>query len=174
MVKNNLKFVLLFIVSFLVNHFGQNLSNSQSLSTQMDFSTISVTIGGNFIVNGTFPASSLERVDQFITRIYNETKSLYFAAAKDRNMLNQFTSDLQAYARRDILLQRGNGENLKLDLEKFRLTGDFNRNPYLKNDDVIIFPSVDLNRNFIEITGAVNRTERLANNRIVPYRFQFV
>lgn len=174
MVKNNLKFVLLFIASFFVNHFGQNLSGTQNLNTQIDYSTISVTIGGNFIVNGSFPASSLERVDQFITRIYNETKSLYFAAAKDRNMLNQFTNDLQAYARRDILLQRGNGENLKLDLEKFRLTGDFTQNPYLKNDDVIIFPSVDLDRNFIEITGAVNRNERLPNNRIVPYRFQYV
>jgi protein involved in polysaccharide export with SLBB domain len=36
-------------------------------------------------------------------------------------------------------------------------TGDFLNNPYLKNDDVLIFPASDLERNFFSISGAVNK-----------------
>ncbi len=41
-------------------------------------------------------------------------------------------------------------------MEKFRLYGDFKSNPYLKNDDVIIFPPYDMDRNFFSVNGAVN------------------
>jgi len=58
---------------------------------------------------------------------------------------------------RNITLKRTNGEELKLDLMKFRRTGDFVNNPYLKNDDVLIFPSSDLDRNFFSINGAINK-----------------
>jgi len=47
-----------------------------------------------------------------------------------------------------------------LDLEKFRLYGDFKNNPYLKNDDVLIFPTYDMERNFFTINGAVNRPDK--------------
>jgi len=43
-----------------------------------------------------------------------------------------------------------------LDLIKFRRTGNFGYNPYLKNDDVIIFPATDFERNFFTVSGAVN------------------
>jgi protein involved in polysaccharide export with SLBB domain len=49
-------------------------------------------------------------------------------------------------------------------LKKFRLTADFNENPYLLNGDVLIFPQIDWDRNFIEVEGAVNK----------PVQFQFV
>ena len=41
-------------------------------------------------------------------------------------------------------------------MQKFRLYGDFKNNPYLKNDDVIIFPPYDIDRNFFSINGAIN------------------
>ncbi len=44
------------------------------------------------------------------------------------------------------------------------MTADFNQNPYLLNGDVIILPQLDLDRNFIEVEGAVNK----------PTQFQFV
>ncbi|MEI7812994.1 MAG: SLBB domain-containing protein [Ignavibacteria bacterium] len=110
---------------------------------------ISVTIGGAFIVNGSFPASQFERVDQFITRIYTHLE-------KEQAM--------NSFARRNIILKRIDGRDLIIDLEKFRLTGDFKNNPYLKNDDVLIFPQIDVLREFISIDGAVNN----------PVKFQFV
>ncbi len=38
-------------------------------------SLISVSIGGNFPVTGSYPASVNERVDQFVTRIYDKAFS---------------------------------------------------------------------------------------------------
>jgi polysaccharide biosynthesis/export protein len=125
---------------------------------------ISVTIGGDFIVNGSFPASFIERADQFITRIYNEARNVMLATVKDETTLAKINEQFTKYAKRDISLKRFSGEVIKVDLEKFRLTGDFNCNPYLKNDDVIIFPKMNIETNFISIEGAVN----------FPTKFQFV
>ncbi|RPI75565.1 MAG: hypothetical protein EHM47_02325 [Ignavibacteriales bacterium] len=118
--------------------------------------TISITIGGDFIVTGSFPALITERVDQFITRIYNETKSNLVRTTTDPELLNRLQEELEDYSLREIKLKRSSGETLILDLQKFRLNGDFSNNPYLKNDDVIIFPPNDLERNFFTIEGAVN------------------
>ena len=43
---------------------------------------------------------------------------------------------------RGLILKNANGEEIIIDLAKFRVNGDFINNPYLKNDDVIIFPAV--------------------------------
>lgn len=130
---------------------------------------ISVTIGGNFIVNGTFSASPNERVDQFITRILNISKAqkLGIISSDDpyyESKILATLQELEKYPKRDILLKRANGEKINLDLEKFRLTGDFTHNPYLKNDDVLIFPKYDELKDFIRIEGAVNN----------PRRFQYM
>jgi protein involved in polysaccharide export with SLBB domain len=124
--------------------------------------TIGVTVGGAFPLNGTYEASPLERVDQFVTRLMlllrprPEMQQDLGADAANR------MTDL--FARRAIRLIRTSGGELSLDLERFRLTGDFKHNPYLKNDDVLIFPPIDKDRDFISITGAVSR----------PIRFQYV
>jgi protein involved in polysaccharide export with SLBB domain len=103
---------------------------------------ISVTIGGSFFETGTFPASPMERVDQFLTRIYTKGPK----AVQDAN----------SYSRRDITLKRANGETLSVDLMRFQLTGDYKFNPYLRNEDVLIIPPYNLTYNFIAIGGAVN------------------
>ncbi|MDP4192644.1 MAG: hypothetical protein Q8858_13845, partial [Bacteroidota bacterium] len=68
MIRKSILFVLIF-TGFLYSQersgTSTNLSSSSLLSTG-----ISVTVGGSFVVNGTFPASPLERVDQFVTRIF--------------------------------------------------------------------------------------------------------
>lgn len=127
-------------------------------------SMISVTIGGSFIVNGSYPASPMERVDQFITRIFNLYKAQAIGSITDQEDLEMYSIELDNYAHRGILLKRYNGEEKVLDLEKFRITGNFENNPYLKNDDVIIFPKVDFQRNFVSVDGAINS----------PVKFQFV
>lgn len=121
-------------------------------------SAISVTIGGTFIVNGTFPAIPNERVDQFVTRIYNTARENAMAVDKENpNRLSDLKKELATYAKRNIQLLRANGSKIMLDLEKFRYTGDFKNNPYLQNDDVLIFPKVDMDHNFVGISGAVNK-----------------
>ncbi|MBN2572327.1 MAG: SLBB domain-containing protein [Ignavibacteriales bacterium] len=121
------------------------------------YNTISVTIGGDFIVNGTFIASPLERLDQFVTRIYNEVKTNILATAKDENTLIQAKLEVNNFNFRNILLKRISGEEMQIDLERFRLTADFILNPYLKNDDVVIFQPYNVEIDFIEIDGAVNK-----------------
>src|SRR5690606_23765832 len=72
-------------------------------------------------------------------------------------LLKKAQKELESYSIRNITLKRNNGEELNLDLLRFRRTGDFAENPYLKNDDVLIFPPSDLERNFFSISGAVNK-----------------
>jgi protein involved in polysaccharide export with SLBB domain len=71
-------------------------------------------------------------------------------------LLAQVNKEIAEYSFRNIKLKRADGKELVLDIEKFRLNGDFVNNPYLKNDDIIIFSSSDLERNFFSISGAVN------------------
>ncbi len=146
--------ILLFVSSALLN--GQVLDNTfgnnQFLAAQM----ISVTIGGSFPVTGTFPASISERVDQFVTRMYLEVREKAIKSTNDPKLLKQIQDELQNYTLRGIKLIRASGEEIEVDLLRFRRTGDFKYNPYLKNDDVIIFPNNNLKNNFFTVSGAVN------------------
>lgn len=126
--------------------FAQTFETRDKSLTQY---TISVTVGGNFLVNGTFAAMPTERVDQFITRICLEvTKS-------QSTKLPDIVEVLKSYPSRGIVLIRSSGEKFNVDLAKFRLTGNFQYNPYLRNDDVLIFPKRDKN-DIIVVSGAVN------------------
>ncbi len=147
-------FLLLFLTAI-------QITNAQKEETDFNevlaLNSISVTIGGEFIVNGSFDALATERVDQFVTRIYNQTKIAMLANARDRRTLEEMRIEIDEYARRGVELRRADGSRQILDLEKFRLTADFSNNPYLKDGDVLIFKPYDLKRNFIEVEGAVNK-----------------
>jgi polysaccharide biosynthesis/export protein len=150
-------FVILFLLFLTTNIFAQldtklNLNSSDMLQ----MGTINVTIGGQFVVTGTFPALITERVDAFITRMYDQAKQEALKTTTDPSLLKQIDKTLNNYVLRNITLKRVSGEVLKLDLEKFRLDGDFANNPYLKNDDVIIFPQPDYEHNSFTVSGAVN------------------
>jgi len=154
-------FFYLFIITS-ISLYAQEKNNQQN---QFSMPAISITIGGKFIVNGTYPAMLSERVDQFITRVYNLAKENILTASKDVQTSQNITQSLdQEYALRGIILKNSNGDERIIDLAKFRINGDFKNNPYLKNDDVIIFPAVDLDRNFVRVLGAVNN----------PITFMFV
>lgn len=147
--------VILVMTILSVHLYSQDLQ--ERLSEQsLTAATISVTIGGNFPINGTFPALMTERTDEFITRIHTEAVSKV-SAIIDPEIYKKRKDELESYSPRGIILKRANGEELNLDLQKFRLTGDFKYNPYLKNDDVIIFPPYDLGKNFFSVSGGVNR-----------------
>ena len=162
------KFGIWFILFslFIINLQSQVERSGSPLSEQFLLNSINVTIGGSFIVNGTFQASPTERIDNFVTRIFNTAKLPYLSQVRDINSFSRISKEIDEYALRDIKLKRFSGEVISIDLQKFRLTGDFNYNPYLHNDDVLIFPSNDLETRFIEISGAINAES--------PIKFQFV
>ena len=159
--KKLLVFIMLFVAQ---SAFAQE---EQSSSKQMSFSAlqpITVTIGGNFIVTGSFSSSKNQRLDHFITAVFTKAQENVMRGINKPETLKLVMKEFEKYALRDITLKRTNGDILRIDLFKFRVTGDFSNNPYLMQDDVIIFPASDDERNFIDISGAVNK----------PIKFQFV
>lgn len=149
------KALLLFIIIVSFNINGQ--IKEQTLTQNiLSAGTISVTIGGHFPVTGTYPALITERVDHFITRIFNEAKEKSFSLVKDEKDFIRVNNEFDKYSFRRVILKRVTGEEEELDLHKFRLSASFEHNPYLKNDDVLIFQATDFERNFIVIDGAIN------------------
>lgn len=133
-----------------------NLQNNSLLGT----ATISVTVGGTFPFKGTFPALITERIDEFITRLYNEAVDITLRTTNDPELYRKAKEQVVRFSLRGIKLKRVTGEELIIDLQKFRLNGNFENNPYLKNDDVIIFPPYDITTNFISVSGAVHSPGR--------------
>jgi protein involved in polysaccharide export with SLBB domain len=151
------KYIFVFVLLLSVQLLSQSDEKDNS-NKFMSAGGISVTIGGDFIITGTYPALITERVDPFITRMFNNAQDkILTQVPNDPVYIQKVLKDIESYSLRNIVLKRSNGEELKLDLLKFRKTGDFSQNPYLKNDDVIIFPPSDLERNFFSITGAINK-----------------
>jgi protein involved in polysaccharide export with SLBB domain len=122
---------------------------------------LSITIGGSFMLTGTFTAFPGERLDQFVTRIFAQGKAERLAAITNPAQKEEILKELQKYSKRDITLKRSAGQTIKIDLEKYHLNGDFANNPYLQHDDFIFFPPFDLERNFFSITGAVNNPGKM-------------
>lgn len=155
--------ILLFILLYAAAY--AQFENNKNENYLAGVNLISVTLGGKFIITGTFPASTTERVDQFVTRMFNQGKEKLLATATNISwLLPQIKKEIADYSFRNIKLKRVDGKEIILDLEKFHLNGDFVNNPYLKNDDVLIFPPTDLERNFFSVFGAVNN----------PGKFHFV
>ena len=154
-------FILLFFILLTNTFFAQTREELKSNSI-ITSGIISVTIGGDFIITGSFSSTFTERIDQFITRIYNETytktlQSIRLQSIEVTKLFAEVDKQFKSYSLRGIVLKRADGKSLKIDLQKFRLNGDFKNNPYLKNDDVIIFPPSNKNKNFFTVNGAVNK-----------------
>ncbi len=156
--------IIIFSISVAFSQIDNKNNNSQSSNTTnisnptiTSVLTISVSIGGDFPITGSFPAYINERVDQFITRMYLNARQQALNNIKDsQGNFTEINDKLNNFSLRGIILKRSNGDVLTLDIKKFRINGDFKNNPYLKNDDILIFPSNDLTRNFFSISGAVN------------------
>lgn len=159
-------FSLFFLILAANNLYAQFSSGDESRSNlnALSLNALSITIGGEFIVNGSFPSLTTERLDQFVTRVYNETKATLLAAIRSEEGMSEFKQKYEKYALRNIKLIRKDGSEQVIDLAKFRLTGNFEHNPYLKDGDVIVFPAYDDKVHFVSIDGAVNK----------PTEFQFV
>lgn len=149
---------LIIFTSTLV--YGQIFDNNQTNTDELlKTAPISVTVGGDFPVTGSFPAYVSERVDQFITRLYLDAKEQSTRISNEPRIISEIEKKLKDYSLRGIKLIRSSGEKVNVDLLRFRVTGDFKYNPYLKNDDVLIFPVNDMTRNFFTVSGAVNKPD---------------
>lgn len=153
----NVKALICFSLLFYLTAFSQFTQDKNIKSDFLGAGTISVTIGGTFPINGTFPALMTERVDEFVTRMYIEAVNFTLKVNTDPEIYRKLKEELANFALRGIKLKRATGEELTIDLQKFRLNSDFINNPYLKNDDVIIFPTYDIGHNFFSVSGAVNK-----------------
>ncbi|NWG28933.1 MAG: SLBB domain-containing protein [Ignavibacteriaceae bacterium] len=152
----NIKSLVCFSLLFYSIAYPQ-ISQEKNVKTDiMSAGVISVTIGGSFPITGTYTSFITERVDEFISRMYAQAVDLSMRVTNDPTVYKRLKEELDNFALRGIKLKRSTGEELKVDLQRFRLTGDFTFNPYLKNDDVIIFPANDISRNFFAVSGAVN------------------
>lgn len=130
--------------------------NNERANQNLMPTTISVSIAGHFPVTGSFISTIAERLDQFVTRVYNQALERAIGSVNEERLLEKIKKDFSDFSLRGLILKRADGTSLNIDLQKFRINGDFVNNPYLRNDDVIIFPPNDIERNFISISGAVN------------------
>jgi polysaccharide biosynthesis/export protein len=154
-------FLTLCIIFLAQNLYSQVSTDSRfSIENLMKEGFISVTLGGDFIVNGTFPALLSERADQFITRVFNNAKEQALQRALVPEQIPQILAEINSYQFRGISLKRSNGEEYQIDLVKFRMNGDFANNPFLRNEDVLIFPTAGIATNFFTVSGAVNSPGR--------------
>lgn len=153
----------IFLIIFILTSFcmAQSGLSSQSSDSFLSLQKITVTIGGDFFLNGSFPALATERVDEFLTRLFNEARQVALTSVKDRLSLVQVKKEFESYSLRNIKLKRFDGTEIFIDLARFRLDGDFNNNPYLRNNDVIIIPKLNLELNYVEIDGAVNEPKKI-------------
>jgi protein involved in polysaccharide export with SLBB domain len=155
--KMNIKALIYFSFLFYLTAYPQFTQDKNSKSDISNVGVISVTIGGTFPINGTFPSFITERVDEFVSRMYAQAVELTLRVISDPTIYRKLKEELSNYALRGIKLKRASGEEILLDLQKFRLNGDFSNNPYLKNDDVIVFPTNDISTNFFSVSGIVNK-----------------
>jgi len=128
--KKSLIIIFSLIVAALTN--AQVLDNRLNNTNLLSAATLSVTIGGDFPVTGSFPAFISERVDQLVTRLYLEARERSVRSSNDPLIIKKVEDKLNNFSLRGIILLRSTGEEISVELKRFRITGDFNYNRYLK------------------------------------------
>lgn len=133
-------------------------------------SPVSVTVGGDFPLPGTYPAAVGERADQFLTRLFVQIKQAKLSSASklpQELLMQEKTTPPESddnIPLRGLVLKRRSGEVVKFDLNKFRMDGDYSNNPNLQHEDVIIFPFYNAATDYVQMAGAV----------LKPGKYQFV
>ena len=106
--------LLLFICTGIAA--SQILDNKLQNNSLLGNVTISVTVGGTFPFKGTFPALITERLDEFITRLYNEAVDLTLRTTNDPELYRKAKEQVVRFSLRGIKLKRITGEELIIDL----------------------------------------------------------
>ena len=97
-----MKHIIIFII-FSTLVFAQN--NERSNQNVMP-TTISVSIAGQFPVTGSFVSTIAERVDQFVTRIYNQSLERAIGSVNEERLLEKIKKDFSNFSLRGLKLFR--------------------------------------------------------------------
>jgi len=106
-----------------------------------------------FLVNvtgvgqGTYPVSAIMRASTLIAFVMTDSVSLLKSNVQPMERGN--------FSVRNIQLKRKNGEQIRVDLQKYFGTMDEKYNPFLREGDVISLPRYQWEARFIGIQGAV-------------------
>lgn len=132
---------------------GRRYPNSEITLTLLAPRRVVVQITGDVLNETKFEMSALQRVDNLIATA---------------NTLPAGGSDLQAYidvlhqlraspSLRNIIIQRRNGERVRVDLVKYQATGEGKFNPYLREGDQVFVPTKRDMTFGIGVSGAVRK-----------------
>jgi protein involved in polysaccharide export with SLBB domain len=134
-------FVLFLFIPIIGTLFAQDTKPKSSFGIIPG--AINISVVGNNALSGSYPAAPSDRLDQFVTRLMGELQ-----LQKSNICL------------RNIIIKRADGKTLEVNLQKFRIDGDINDNPYLQNDDIIVLLNTNINATYYDIEGAVNFSSR--------------
>jgi protein involved in polysaccharide export with SLBB domain len=159
---------------------GKYLSNDLFI-TLIQLRAFRVTVSGAVFNPGIVTVNALNRVSEAIDlcggfikpiQVRSETKQIQVETPV-RNEMSMMTSQVKQDAnlrieeasQRNIQVKRGSGQILKADIQKYRLTGDLESNPYLLDGDVIFVPTMEKMVRQVWINGAVKAPDKfeLAN-----------
>lgn len=134
---------------------GRRYPSSDVSLTLLQPRRIIVQITGSVLNEGKHEISALHRVDNLI----GAANSLP-SPAVDANFVRYEIPRLRnAASQRNIIIQRKNGETIRIDLLKYQVTGKGKYNPYLREGDQVYVPSKRANSLAIGVFGAVKREE---------------
>jgi len=134
-----MRHTLIFLVLISFSLLAQKEKNQMVITAN----AFNISVVGNAVLSGSYPAAPGERLDQFLTRIIYNSEEYK-----------------PTICLRNIEIKRANGEKLVADIQKFRINGDVKENPYLQNDDIVVLPVSDFGAIFYDIEGAVNNAGR--------------
>ena len=91
-----MKKLLVFILIMQGLIFAQEEDKFSSQSSSLILAQpISVTIGGDFIVNGSFPATKLQRLDNFITSLFLQAKQKALGGLSQVETIKQVKQEIK-------------------------------------------------------------------------------
>ncbi len=134
-----MRHTLIFLVLISFSLLAQKEKNQMVITAN----AFNISVVGNAVLSGSYPAAPGERLDQFLTRIIYNSEDYK-----------------PTICLRNLEIKRANGEKLVADIQKFRINGDVKENPYLQNDDIVVLPVSDFGAIFYDIEGAVNNAGR--------------
>lgn len=131
-------------------------SASFTLLTPRSFT---VTVIGTVLNEGTVVVQSTQRVDAAL-RLANDVEkhsALNWVDVTDKKQVMSIQKKLSNGSRRNIIIQRRNGDRITADIHKYIATSDARYNPLLLDGDVIIVPPKSVGKNEVGIYGAVRK-----------------
>ncbi len=130
---------------------GRKYPNSEITVTLVAPRAIIVQITGDVLNETKFELNSLQRVDNLIAMANQPPEGVMDA----RFLMNEVLRTRASSSQRGIVVMRSNGKRHRVDLQKYRATGETKYNPYLREGDQVFVPSKQEMKTSIGVFGAV-------------------